>query len=426
MKLRDGARWTMLGVAVMGVAVAMAGPLDPPSGPISPTYRTLLQVEPRTPITALPYNITQPGSYYLTGNLTCLAGWSGINIISNNVTIDLNGFMLEGNGGTGVTAIYCGGRNNVTVRNGSILNWNRHGIDAQLAHSVRIENVQIDSCAGQGIFGGFTMLVSGCSARNCSSGIIVADTSCVSSCNATACQVGFQIGSGSTVSDCVSGGNSGDGFDAATGVTMRGCTARGNGITGFVTGAAASIAHCTSQGNHGKGFQMDGAGELVDSTSSGNVGIGVDIFIPNGTPLVAKVTGCTINFNAGHGLAQAGGGGSTFSGNTIARNSGAGILLQDGNVVQNNHILDNGQPAVAAGIQVNGSVNTIEGNQMLNNGVMYSFAVGTANNNFYGNTCSGGARFNSGANNIAPFVSAGTAFAGGSLANSNPFVNIQY
>jgi len=35
--------------------------------------------------------ITQPGSYYLTGNITVPAGKSGVVFAARNVTLDLNG-----------------------------------------------------------------------------------------------------------------------------------------------------------------------------------------------------------------------------------------------------------------------------------------------------------------------------------------------
>src|SRR5262245_59200135 len=38
-------------------AAAMSGPLDPPAGPVAPTYKTLTEVEPRTPISST----TTPG-----------------------------------------------------------------------------------------------------------------------------------------------------------------------------------------------------------------------------------------------------------------------------------------------------------------------------------------------------------------------------
>jgi hypothetical protein len=58
--------------------------------------KTLNNVEPRTPISSLPYTISAAGSYYLTGNLTADA--NGILVDANNVTIDLAGFSLIGPG----------------------------------------------------------------------------------------------------------------------------------------------------------------------------------------------------------------------------------------------------------------------------------------------------------------------------------------
>ena len=77
------------------------GPLAPPAGAPAAGMRTLEQIEPRTPIPKSPvvpiagphFTITQPGSYYLTGNVEVASG-DGIVISSGNVTLDLNGFAL--------------------------------------------------------------------------------------------------------------------------------------------------------------------------------------------------------------------------------------------------------------------------------------------------------------------------------------------
>ncbi len=53
--------------------VSAQGGLTPPGAP-APTMMTLAQIEPRTPISSLPFAITNAGSYYLTTNLTGSVG----------------------------------------------------------------------------------------------------------------------------------------------------------------------------------------------------------------------------------------------------------------------------------------------------------------------------------------------------------------
>ena len=91
----------LLLLAVAGSATLLAGPLDPPAGPIAPTYKTLTEVEPRTAINASNtpgdidslFKITQPGSYYLTGNIQSVVGTHAIEICNDNVTMDCNGLI---------------------------------------------------------------------------------------------------------------------------------------------------------------------------------------------------------------------------------------------------------------------------------------------------------------------------------------------
>jgi len=78
-------RIVALGLAVVVAATggtASAGDLNPPPGPVAPTMKSLSEVEPRIAINATNtpgdadslFKITQPGSYYLTGNITGVAG----------------------------------------------------------------------------------------------------------------------------------------------------------------------------------------------------------------------------------------------------------------------------------------------------------------------------------------------------------------
>lgn len=102
-----------------------------PSGSPGPTMKSLAEIESRTPVDASNtppvnnaiFSITRPGSYYLTGNIYGVASKYGIEILTNNVTLDLNGFALFG-----VTNAYGGiiaysAATNLVVRNGTLSGW---------------------------------------------------------------------------------------------------------------------------------------------------------------------------------------------------------------------------------------------------------------------------------------------------------------
>ena len=76
------------------------------------------------PISGIPHTITMQGVYCLTGHLSSsLTNGKMIDIQTNNVTIDLNGFKIGGLGaglGTSAIGIYAEKRKNITIRNGSI------------------------------------------------------------------------------------------------------------------------------------------------------------------------------------------------------------------------------------------------------------------------------------------------------------------
>jgi len=77
-----------------------------------------------TAITTLPYVITVQGIYCFTGNLaTSITSGNAIEIQTNNVTIDMNGWKLGGlaaGTGTFTNGIYAWQRKNITIRNGTI------------------------------------------------------------------------------------------------------------------------------------------------------------------------------------------------------------------------------------------------------------------------------------------------------------------
>lgn len=108
------------------------GSLTPPAGPIAPVMKTLDQIEARIPLVAGSpgvsidgngtISISQPGSYYLTGNLTiATAGAHGIVIAASHVTLDLNGFSLLCTSVNGGDAITLGASRGCRIRNGMII-----------------------------------------------------------------------------------------------------------------------------------------------------------------------------------------------------------------------------------------------------------------------------------------------------------------
>ena len=76
-----------------------------------------------TAITSLPYTISAPGAYCLTGDLTtAITSGNAITIAASSVTLDLNGHKLAGTGGAGTTAtaIEAEGKRYIVIRNGVI------------------------------------------------------------------------------------------------------------------------------------------------------------------------------------------------------------------------------------------------------------------------------------------------------------------
>jgi hypothetical protein len=92
------------------------------------------QAAPKIPISAVPFNITGPGTYELVGNLTCttpIAAAITISNITGPVILDFKGFTITGFaiGGSGTGVVINGGPNNppttgnpnsVTIRNGTV------------------------------------------------------------------------------------------------------------------------------------------------------------------------------------------------------------------------------------------------------------------------------------------------------------------
>jgi len=148
------------------------GTFPPVTLPGTPEMKTLAQVEPRT---ALPggsssLTISNPGSYYLTGNLTVGPyAAAALTISASNVSLDLNGFTIASSSGASTSSsgiLIRAGQQNVSIRGGGIAGFS-DGVSIEAGDSIclRFEALAIHDCYSNGIhFRGSTpgSQVSGC------------------------------------------------------------------------------------------------------------------------------------------------------------------------------------------------------------------------------------------------------------------------
>ncbi len=261
------------------VTILSAGPLDPPVGPVAPTFKTLTEVEPRIAInptntpgdndsTASLFKITQPGSYYLTANITGAVGKHGIEITASGVTLDLNGFDLNGVPGSfsGVN-VTVDNLVNIAVVNGSVRAWGVGGIDLTSGRSCRVEGVLASRNTATGIRAGVGSTITNCSASfNTGGGIGTGDGSTITNCAAYLNGGdGISVGNGSTITNCSASQNTGSGIRASSSSTVSNCSASQNARSGIVCASACVIRDNTCSGNGNGG---DGAG--IHATSERN------------------------------------------------------------------------------------------------------------------------------------------------------------
>ena len=269
--------------------LTIAGPLSPPAGPVASTYRTLTEVEPRTPISATTtpgdgdslFRIIQPGSYFLTGNLAGVAGRHGIEIASPNVTIDLGGFTLRGVAGSldGITAT-APGLSRISIRGGSVVGFGGDGIDLD-GDEFRIEGVKAAANVGAGIAVGAGAIIVDCAAQgNGAAGILTGTNAVVDRCTASVNGAqGISVSTGSTITASTASENLADGFSTGTGCVVNACIAYYNDGNGFNLATGSVISDCIAEQSQFDGIRVS-SGCLVrfnTSDASGSIGDGAGV-----------------------------------------------------------------------------------------------------------------------------------------------------
>lgn len=317
--------WVRFVWAGMVAGAFAQGPLAPPGAP-APTMKTLAQVEPRIAVTGLPFNINVPGSYYLTTNIS---GSVGVSVSAENVTLDLNGFALEGSAAT-TWGIYVNPTaRNFTLRNGVVSRWTSSGQGGMYigASGGQVESVMFYS----NHFGVFA--------------------------DAPA----------SRVVNCAAVSNNSTGINVREGVVLN-SVAHGNGGHGIVLGTNSVADNCAAIRNRSYGLWMERGSILQNSTIAQNAMS--TMFLRGGIRALTgnRVINCIIELNATDGLSL--GSGNSVSDCVIVSNEWRGILaIGSDNHIRHNHLVANGTWSTNyPAIHLLGRRNVVLDNSIIGNG----------------------------------------------------------
>jgi hypothetical protein len=304
--------------ALLGLAVtttALAGDLNPPPGDIAPTMTSLDRLEPRRCINDLPaaadavHVISEGGHYFLAADITGKFNAHGILVATTeDVTIDLNGFSLNGvpgsldgiridGGGGGAGGMRAGistSRSNIRRSSASkISSWGGDGIDVSNCDTLDCASLDIIGCSGHGIVCLETKNVihRDIAARNCLlDGLRVAD-----------------IGEGAFgkvyrgFTDCAIDACGGNGITVETDLDNAEISVRSSSSSSC-TGDGVSALHVSPGGGGGV---PTGAGVVTikDVTVNANNGTGIRIaFAPN-TKINCQCSHLRSAGNGGDGMA---------------------------------------------------------------------------------------------------------------------------
>lgn len=184
-----------------------------------------------------PVTITTPGSYRLAGDLVVPAGAHGIVILTDDVTIDLNGFTISGPGAplASTRGIYAAtAQRRITVLNGQVSNFG-YGILLTGPHS-HIQRVVATGNLQEGIYAGYQGVVAECTSTE-----------------------------------------NGRGITMVQGGVVRSNTVMSNRETGVLVVQSSLVVGNTISYNGGAGLQLDALTGYADNALTGNNGGGAQV-----------------------------------------------------------------------------------------------------------------------------------------------------
>ncbi|MDA3797827.1 MAG: right-handed parallel beta-helix repeat-containing protein [Kiritimatiellae bacterium] len=316
------------------------GSLTPPGSP-APTMKSLSEIDAslssvativsqansRIDVSSLAgdttshHIVSESGSYVLTKNLDVTKD-TGIDIQASNVTLDLNGFKINGftdetydRVGTGIQI--SSSVNGCRIINGSIIGFN-YGILSTatnclfktISSSVCVtaissgENSQLVNCriyynTGNGILAGNGSVLDGCTADyNSLVGIKTGDDCILTKCMSVNNNAGgIETGAGSSIADCTVRYNTSFGIKTSSDCLINNCMATENTGKGFVTGSSTILNECVATDNNSNsssdGFNLSYLCIAKKCVSKDNSGSGIS------TQYGANISDCISSANSG-------------------------------------------------------------------------------------------------------------------------------
>lgn len=335
------------------------------------------QDEVRTPISSLPYSISQPGSYYLTGNLDGSTG--GIDIVVDNVTIDLMGFTIDGGGSILDYGINIIDYSNAAIYNGTISGFGLTGIfqsgfgrNAIVTNLQVLNNGSLGTSADQlGIF-------------------LEGDNNHVERCNIRGNGGGIYVGPSSLVINNRVSENGGD-------VAIYG----GDGTIIEKNSVYKNTSQTTLIGTYGSSIinnnVSNNTGSFIISAFDGSKIINNNVTYNASTYTIAPSAGSTvINNNVAHNegtYAVIALSGVSIVNNTVTNNDNWGVYAANGNLIKDNNISNNNTTNTAqqGGLRILGN-NRVIGNTLDANLINNIYVGATGNSieeNLFTNSTNG-------------------------------------
>lgn len=396
---RERAAWGASGILALAVialygGVIQAGPLDPP-GPPAPTdgVRT-----PGTPISSLPIGLGTPGRYYLTRDLTYNGPGNAVTISASDIELDLNGFTLHVNSGSGVTVNP--GQTRVRISNGTITGslgrvlqlssatatqmtledltfTNSAAAAIALQENAIVRRVTVTQTGGAAITVGANSTVEHALVNGAVSfGIDVGPNSAVRDCTVrevnggAAGQAAIRVGDDSTVERCTVSTNPSAGIRGGNGVVVSQSVSTlnlgGDGV-GINLGVSSVVVESTARQNASAGIVVGNYSVVEGSTARNNGASGIVVGAR------AVVRDSTSTGNDVDGISATTAAGTLFENNLISDNDNDGIEAGTGVRIVNNTFRGNGLAtagtADGAAINLTATIAFVEGNLMVSNDV---------------------------------------------------------